>query len=174
MVKFHRLSMLKKSGYIDSCFKPSGGKVILTPRQVEEFNELMKGTFSFVELVDYIKDASAHGNTLKELSEEELMWVAMGGDYEVKVKPDFLLEIEEVIAAKEQHLKEFPNVLRGELTLQVEALKYARDLYLAEKNYQEGTQEEQPAVGIDRNGVYFKDTRDPKTHGEGTDIKKHE
>lgn len=67
-------------------FKPVQGKVCLTPKQVEGINELLNGVDSIRMLADLIHDEHIYDNEygLGYLREEEILWVAMGGRYEVK------------------------------------------------------------------------------------------
>lgn len=67
-------------------FTPVRGKVYLTPKQVEGINALLSGVDSIRLLADLIHDEHIYDNEygLGDLKEEEILWVAMGGGYEVK------------------------------------------------------------------------------------------
>lgn len=115
-------------------FTPVQGKVCLTPKQVEGINALLNGVDSIRMLADLIHDERIYDNEygLGYLREEEILWVAMGGRYEVKT--DVLYEIDRLIAIWGELLKEFPN--EGAITNKLEALQQAKDNIILQRSHQ--------------------------------------
>ncbi|WCS69907.1 hypothetical protein Goe27_00240 [Bacillus phage vB_BsuM-Goe27] len=153
IVKHTNVSFTKVKQY----FAPKGGKVYLTPQQVLELNSLMEHATSFRTLYSAVATESQYGEHLSELSAEEIMWVSLGGDYEVK--PDFLFEMDRYITDRERKL-EHENLLsaeeKTEITAHVNALKFAVSLYLEEKEYKKRQElEESTNIRIDKEGLTF-------------------
>ncbi|UPI12782.1 hypothetical protein [Bacillus phage SBSphiJ5] len=114
-------------------FTPVQGKVCLTPKQVEGINALLNGVDSIRMLADLIHDEHIYDNEygLGDLKEEEILWVAMGGRYEVKM--DVLDKIDRLIAIWGELLKEFPN--EGAITNKIEALQQAKDNIILQRSH---------------------------------------
>ncbi|UPI12283.1 hypothetical protein [Bacillus phage SBSphiJ3] len=126
-------------------FTPVQGKVCLTPKQIEGINALLNGVDSIRMLADLIHDEHIYDNEygLGDLKEEEILWVAMGGRYEVKM--DVLDKIDRLIAIWGELLKEFPN--EGAITNKIEALQQAKDNIILQRSHQLSD------IIIDREGV---------------------
>ncbi|UPI13027.1 hypothetical protein [Bacillus phage SBSphiJ6] len=126
-------------------FTPVQGKVCLTPKQVEGINALLNGVDSIRLLADLIHEEHIYDNEygLGDLKEEEILWVAMGGRYEVKM--DVLYKIDRLIAIWGELLKEFPN--EGAITNKIEALQQAKDNIILQRSHQLSD------IIIDREGV---------------------
>lgn len=116
-------------------FTPVQGKVCLTPKQVEGINALLNGVDSIRLLADLIHDECIYDNEygLGYLREEEILWVAMGGRYEVKM--DVLYEIDRLIDIWGELLKEFPN--EKAITDKIEALQQAKDNIILWRSHQQ-------------------------------------
>ncbi|QZA69186.1 hypothetical protein 010DV004_254 [Bacillus phage 010DV004] len=115
-------------------FTPIRGKVCLTPKQVEGINALLSGVDSIRLLADLIHDERIYDNEygLGYLREEEILWVAMGGRYEVKT--DVLYEIDRLIAIWGEILKEFPN--EKAITNKIDSLQQAKDHIILHRSNQ--------------------------------------
>lgn len=153
MVKHTNVNFSRVKQY----FAPKGGKVYLTHQQVLELNSLMKYATSFRTFASAVVHESQYGEHLSELSAEEIMWVYLGGDYEVK--PDFLVEVDGRITALEEKLESGDPLSaeeKIELTAHIYALKLAVSLYLEEKEYKEKQEsEESTNIRIDKEGLTF-------------------